>query len=88
MVVLEVLQSFLVQQSALLSSIWATDSSSSQLIMFYPYNAKPFLPYHVTFQIEVVYSMKNIFRTMINEGESMSVMSISCWKYIGSLDLS
>jgi hypothetical protein len=67
---LEVLQSFLVQQSALLSAIGATDASSSQLIMFDPSNVKHHLPYHVTFQIQVVYATKNIFRTMIDEGAS------------------
>jgi hypothetical protein len=84
---LDVLQSFLVQQSALLSTIGATDASISQLITFNPSNFKPFLPYHVTFQIELVYSTKNIFRTMIDLGESMYVMLLSCWKIIDSLEL-
>jgi hypothetical protein len=86
---LEVLQSCLVQQqSALLSTIGATNASSSQLITFDPSNVKPHLPYHITFQIQVVYSTKNIFRTMIDEGASTCVMSLSCWKDIDSPELS
>jgi hypothetical protein len=40
-----------------------------------------------SFQIQVVYATKNIFRTMIDEGASTCVMSLSCWKYIDSPEL-
>jgi hypothetical protein len=44
--------------------------------MFDTSNVKPGLSYHVTFQIQVVYSMKTIFRTVVDEGASTCVMSL------------
>jgi hypothetical protein len=48
---------------------------------------KPHLPYHVAFQINVVYVKHIIGRTVIDEGASTCVMSLSCWKEIGSPEL-
>jgi hypothetical protein len=81
---LEVLQSFIAQQSAFVFTVRATDAYSSHIITFDPYNFKHRLPYHIAFHIQVVYSMKNIFRTMIDEGALTCVMSLSCWKFIKS----
>jgi hypothetical protein len=36
------------------------------------------------FQIQVVVENKNICRTVIDEGASTCVMSVTCWKAIGS----
>jgi hypothetical protein len=47
--------------------------------MFDTSNVKPHLPYHVTFQIQVVYNTKTIFRMVMDEGASTCVMSLSCW---------
>lgn len=44
----------------------------------------PRLPPQLAFQIQVVVENKNICRTIIDEGASTCVMSITCWKAIGS----
>jgi hypothetical protein len=53
---------------------------------------KPRLPYHITFQIVVPYPTKNftqnIFCTMVDEGASTCVMSLTCWKAVGQPVLS
>jgi hypothetical protein len=50
-------------------------------------DVKPHLPYHVAFQIDVVYTKHVIRRTIVDEGASTCVMSLSCWKAIGSPEL-
>jgi len=45
---------------------------------------KPLLPYHLAFHIDVVYTKHVIKRTIIDEGESSYVMSLSYWKDIDS----
>jgi hypothetical protein len=44
----------------------------------------PRLPPQLTFQIQVVIADKNICRIVIDEGASTCVMSVACWKAIGS----
>jgi hypothetical protein len=62
------------------------------VIIFYPTELKPHLPYHVAFQIVVSYTMKyfmrNIFRTVIDDDASTCVMSLACWNAIGQPRLS
>jgi hypothetical protein len=62
------------------------------MIMLDTTNLKPRLPYHVVFQIVVAHPTKiftwNIFCTVVDEGDSTCVMSLSCWKAIGQLELS
>jgi hypothetical protein len=84
---LKVLQSCLAQNTTFIYAIRSTDAFRSQLISFDPYNVKPHHPYHIPFHIQVVDSMKNSFRMVINEGASTRVMLLSCWKAIGSLEL-
>jgi len=66
-------------------------SSNSKSIMFDTSNIKPRLLYHIVFQIIVVYTMKscskNIFHTVMDEGALTCVMSLSCWRSIGSHEL-
>lgn len=83
---LEVLQTFTTQRKALLIGIGAFENYSSGLITFNTENHKFRLPYHAEFQIKVSLKGTNIFRMVINEGASTSVMSLSCWKYLGSLE--
>jgi hypothetical protein len=66
MFALEVLQSFPSKQNALLSSLGASESSNSLSIMFDTSNVKPLLPYHVTFHIVVVYTMKSFLKNMFS----------------------
>ncbi len=47
-------------------------------------NVKKRLPHHMAFQIKSTYRKINSFHTVIDEGASTCVMSMSCWKAIGS----
>jgi hypothetical protein len=81
---LEVFQSFPTQRKALLKYIGGIDPTDTNLIIFDLEDHIPRLPPHLTFQIHVVVANKNICRTFIDEGASTCVMSIACWKAIGS----
>ena len=45
------------------------------------------LPYHVALSIDVIHGGKTIERTVVDEGASTCVMSLSCWKDLGSPEL-
>jgi hypothetical protein len=62
----------------------ALDPCGSKVIKFDVTDIKPRLPYHVAFQIHVEYTKITIKRIVIDEGASTSVMSLACWKAIGS----
>jgi len=81
---LEVLQSCPVQRSALLIAIKVVDSKNSLVITFDMSNIKKRLPHRMDFQIKSTYRKTNIFLTVIDEGASTCVMSMSCWKAFGS----
>jgi hypothetical protein len=89
---LEVLQSYLAQRKALLTTLGSTETCNPGTIMLDTTDLKPRLPYHVAFQIVVAHPMKiftrNIFRTVVDEGASTCVMSLACWKAIGQPTLS
>jgi hypothetical protein len=84
---LEVLQSCPIQQKALLKAISGIDPTDTNLIIFYLEYHIPRLPPQLAFQIQVIVSDKNICRNVIDEGASMCVMSITCWKAIDSPSL-
>jgi hypothetical protein len=75
-----------------LTALGSTETCNPGTIMLDTTNLKPRLPYHVAFQIVVAHPMKffirNIFRTMVDEGASTCVMSLACWKSIGQPELS
>ena len=81
---LELLQSCLAQRSALLTAIGAIDPKNSLLITFDMTNFKKRLRHHMAFHIKSSYRKCNIFRTVVDEGASTCVMSLTCWKTIGS----
>jgi hypothetical protein len=81
---LEVLQSCPAQRKALLKAIGGIDPTDTNLIVFDLEYHIPRLPPQLAFQIQVVVSDKNICRTVIDEGASTCVMSLACWKVIGS----
>jgi hypothetical protein len=81
---LEVLQSCPTQRKALLKAIGGIDPTDTNLIIFDLEDHIPRLPPQLAFQIQVVVENKNICRTVIDEGASTCVMSITCWKAIGS----
>jgi hypothetical protein len=88
MLVLEVLQMCPSQRDALLSSLGALNLCGSNVIKFDVTDVKLHLPYHVSFQIHVKYTKCTIKHIVIDEGDAMHVMSLTCWKTIGSLNLS
>jgi hypothetical protein len=79
---LEVLQSFPTQRKALLKDIGGIDPTDTNLIIFELEYHIPRIPPQLSFQIQVVVENKNICRTLIDEGASTFVMSITCWKDI------
>jgi hypothetical protein len=81
---LEVLQSCPAQWKALLKAIGGIDPMDTNLIIFDLEDHIPRLPPQLAFQIQVVVENKNICRTIIDEGASTCVMSVTCWKAIGS----
>ena len=81
---LEVLQSCPAQRSALLTAIGAVDPKNSLVITFDMYNFKKRLPHHMAFHIKSSFRKFNIFQTVVDEGASTCVMSLACWKGIGS----
>jgi hypothetical protein len=85
---LEVLQMCPSQRNALLSALGALDPSRSKVIKFDVTDVKPHLPYHVAFQIHVGYLKYTIKRNVVDEGAATCVMSLVCWKSLGSPTLS
>ena len=51
------------------------------------YDVKIRLPYHVALSIDVIHGGKTIGRAVVDEGASTCVMSLSCWKALGSPEL-
>ena len=83
---LEVLQSCPAQRDALLVALGSMDSSSL-MENFNFSDVKIFLLYHVALSIDVIHGGKTIGRAVANEGASTCVISLSCWKALGSLEL-
>jgi hypothetical protein len=81
---LEVLQSFTAQQKAQLKSIGIIYPTDTNLIIFDLEDHVSRLPPQSTFQIQVVVENNNICRTLIDEGDSTCIMSVTCWKSIVS----
>ena len=61
--------------------------SSSLMEKFNFSDVKIHLPYHVALSIDVIHGGKTIGRAVVDEGASTCVMSLSCWKALGSLEL-
>jgi hypothetical protein len=87
MLALEVLQSCPIQRKTLLKAIGGIDPTDTNLIIFYLEDHIPRLPPQLAFQIQVIVSDKNICQTVIDEGASTYVMSLTFWKSIGSPSL-
>ena len=86
MLALEVLQGCPTQRDALLEALGSMDSSSI-MEKFNLSDVKILLPYHVALSIDVIHVGKTIGREFVDEGASTCVMSLSCWKALGSLEL-
>ena len=81
---LEVLQSCPSQRKALLSALGVNDDNSSSVIKFETVGLQPRLPYYVSILIHVECLNKTVKCTVIDKGVTTSVMSLSCWKGLGS----
>jgi len=81
---LEVLQSCPSQKQALLSAIGGIDPTDSNLVSFNHEGYDPQLLAQLAFLIQVKALKKTVHRTIIDEGESTCIMSMSCWKNLGS----
>jgi hypothetical protein len=84
---LEVLRHFPNQHRTLLASIDIFDPDSSNKITFNLDNFKSRLSQQLAFQIDVVVHNQHIHHTILDEGASTCVMSLSCWKGLKSLTL-
>ena len=58
------------------------------MIKFETMGLQPHLPYYVSLLIHVECLNMNVKRTVIDEGVVAFVMSLSCWKGLGSPELS
>ena len=85
---LEVLQSCPSQRKALLSALGVNDDDSSSMIKFETAGHQPHLPYYVSLLVHVECLGMTVKRTVIDEGAAASVMSLACWKGLGSPELS
>ena len=85
---LEVLQHCPSQKKALLSTIGGIDPADSNLVVFNHAGYVPQLPSELTFLIQLHVLNRLIHRTIIDEGTSNCIMSMSCWTLLGSLTLS
>ena len=84
---LEVLQSCPTQCKNLLTALGDLDPDNTNLIHFNVKNYKSRLPHKLTFQIIMKLVGKKVFRTVLDEGASTLVLSLSYWKAIGSPEL-
>ena len=50
-------------------------------------NYKSRIPHKIAFQIIMKVDGKKVFRMVLDEGASTSVLSLSCWKALGSPEL-
>jgi hypothetical protein len=81
---LEVLQNCPSQRKTLLSAIGAIDQDTSNVIMFNLEHFKSRLSHQLAFQIQSVVCGKNVHHTILDEGASTCVMSLACWRSVGS----
>ena len=70
------------------SALGVSDDNSSTMIKFETMGVQPHFPYYVSILIHVKCINNTVTRTIIDEGPAASVMSLSCWKGLGSPKLS
>ena len=87
MYALEVIQGCPLQMKAFLSALGVNDDDSSSVIKFETAGLQPRLPYYVSLLIHVECLNMTVKRTMIDEGTAATMMSLSCWKGLGSPEL-
>ena len=72
----------------MLSSLGVNDDNSSSIIKFKTMGIHPCFPYYLSLLIHVECLNMTVKCTIIDEGVAASVMSLSCCKGLGSLELS
>jgi hypothetical protein len=81
---LEILQHYPSQRRTLLAAIGVVDPESSNHIIFNLDNYTYRLSHQLAFHVDVVVHNQQIHRTILDEGASTCVMSLSCWKSLKS----
>ena len=84
---LEVLQSYLTQHKSLQTALGALDPDNTNLIHFNVENYKSILPHQLAFQIASRVVGRKVHQIVLDEGASTLVLYISCWRAIGSPEL-
>ena len=84
---LKVLQSCPTQCKNLLMTLGYLDPNNTKLIHFNVENYNYRIPHKLAFQIITKVVEKKVFRTVLYERASTLVLSLSCWKAIGSPEL-
>ena len=84
---LEVLQTFPTQWKNLLTSLGAMDPENSNIIMLKLDDFKTRLSHQLAFQIATKISGKTIRRIVLDEDATTSIMYLSCWRAIGSMEI-
>ena len=72
----------------MLSALGVNDDNSSFVIKVETTGLQPRFPYYVSLLIHVECLNLTVKRTMIDEGAAAFMMSLSCWKGLGSPELS
>ena len=72
----------------MLSALGVNDDNSSSVTKFETMGLQPHLPYYVSLLIHVECLNMTMKRTVVNEGAAAFVMYLSCWKGLGSPELS
>ena len=71
----------------MLTALGALDPDNTNLIHFNVEKYKSRVPHKLSFQIIMKIVGKKVYRTVLDEGDSTSVLSLSCWKAIASPEL-
>ena len=85
---LEVLQSCSSQRKEFLSTLGVNGDDSSSVIKFETVGHQPHLPYYVSLLVHIECLNMIVKCTVIDEGTATSLMYLSCWKGLGSPELS
>ena len=84
---LEVLQSCPTQCKNLLTDLGELDLDNTNLIHLNVENYKSILPHQLAFQITSRVVVRKVHWTVLDKGDSTLVLSISCWRSIGSPEI-
>ena len=76
------------QRKAFLSALGFNNDKFSSVIKFETAGLQPCLPYYVSLLIHVECLNMTVKRTVIDEGVAAFMMSLLCWKGLGSPELS